>query len=281
VSQDGASNAILITGCSSGIGRVTAAHLAAKGHSVYATARDPAKLAELAEAGCKTLALDVTDEDSARAAVAAVEEAEGAVGVLVNNAGFSQSGAVEATPMDAIRKLYETNVFGAVRMAQLVLPGMRRQGAGRIVNISSVAGKVTMPGSGVYSSTKFAIEAFSDALRFEVAGFGIQVVVVEPGPTRTAFTDTANEGMSGAGDAGGAYAEYQEAVAKADKEGDGSALASDPEAVAKTIERAIAARRPKTRYKVSFVVRLLPRLRGLLGGRGFDLFLKTQAPPPK
>jgi short-subunit dehydrogenase len=281
VSRDGASNAILITGCSSGIGKVTAAHLAANGHNVYATARDPAKLTELAEAGCKTLALDVTDEASMKAAVAAVVEAEGAVGVLINNAGFSQSGAVEATPMDAIRKLYETNVFGAVRLTQLALPGMRRQGAGRIINVSSVAGRVTMPGSGVYSSTKFAIEAFSDALRFEVAGFGIHVVVIEPGPTRTNFTDVANDGMAGSGDLDGVYGDYHEAVAKADKEGDASALASDPEAVAKAIERAITVPRPRTRYKVSFVVRLLPGLRGTLGGRGFDAFLKTQAPPPK
>lgn len=274
------SKPVLITGCSSGIGKVTAAHLAAKGFNVYATARDVNKLADLAAAGCKTLALDVTQEASARAAVEQIEAAEGTVGALVNNAGFSSSGAIENASMDSIRALYETNVFGAVRMAQLVLPGMREAGAGRVINISSVAGKVTMPGSGIYSSTKFAVEAMSDALRFEVAGFGIEVVVVEPGPTRTAFTDTANEGMASSGE-GGAYADFQAAVAKADKEGDASGLASDPEAVAKTIEKALTARRPKPRYKVSFVVRLLPGIRGTLGGRGFDLFLRTQVPPPR
>ena len=133
----------------------------------------------------------MTDDDSMRAAVARVEDAAGAVGVLVNNAGYGQSGAIEATPVDAVRRNFETNVFGYMRMAQLVLPGMRRQGTGTIVNISSVAGRVTMPGSGPYSATKFAIEAMSDALRFEVRGFGIDVVVIEPGPIRTRFTATA------------------------------------------------------------------------------------------
>src|SRR4051794_35122238 len=146
-----------------------------------------------------------------RAAVARVEEAEGAVGVLVNNAGYGQSGAIEATPIDAIRRNFETNVFGYMRMAQLVLPGMRREGAGRIVNISSLAGRVTMPGSGPYSATKFAIEAMSDALRFEVRGFGIQVVVVEPGPIRTQFTATANSSLP---DGDSPYADYHAAVAR-------------------------------------------------------------------
>jgi short-subunit dehydrogenase len=279
MASERAAQAILITGCSSGIGHATALHLAKAGRNVYATARDPAELEELARAGCKTLALDVTDDESARAAVAQIEAAEGDVWGLVNNAGFSNSGAVEAMSMNSIRRQYETNVFGYVRMSQLVLPGMRRQGAGRIVNVSSVAGRVTMPGSGVYSSTKFAIEALSDALRFEVARFGVQVVIVEPGPTRTAFTDTANAGMA-AGAETAAYDEYHRAVAKADKEGDASGLASDPEDVAKVIATALTARRPKPRYRVSFVVRLLPGLRAALGGRGFDLFLRTQVPPP-
>src|SRR3954469_310051 len=136
------SRAALITGCSSGIGRATAERLAGAGWSVYATARRPETLAKLAEKGCRTLALDVTDDESMSAAVARVEEAEGAVGVLVNNAGYGQSGAIEATPIDAVRRNFETNLFGYIRMAQLVLPGMRRQRFGRIVNMSSVAGRV-------------------------------------------------------------------------------------------------------------------------------------------
>src|SRR3989440_6754137 len=216
-----ASKAVLITGCSSGIGRAIAERLVARGHRVSATARRPESIADLAEKGCETLALDVLSDDSMRAAVARVEEAEGAAGVLVNNAGYGQSGAIEAVPIDAVRRNFETNVFGYLRMAQLVLPGMRRQGWGRIVNMSSVAGPVTMPGSGPYSATKFAIEALSDALRFEVNGFGVRVSIVEPGPIRTRFTETANARMP---DVDGAYADYHATVAKADAEADQSNL---------------------------------------------------------
>ena len=137
---EGVSKAVLITGCSSGIGHATAEHLARSGWAVYATGRRPGSLADLADAGCRTLALDVLDEGSMRAAVAEVESEEGAVGVLVNNAGYGQSGAVEAVPLDLVRRNFETNVFGYLRMAQLVLPGMRRQRWGRIVNLSSVDG---------------------------------------------------------------------------------------------------------------------------------------------
>ena len=175
------SKAVLITGCSSGIGRATAELMAARGHRVYATARKLEAIADLADRGCRTLALDVTDEQSMRSAVAAVEEAEGAVGVLVNNAGYSQSGAVETLDLDDVRRQFETNVFGLIRMCQLVLPGMRRQRSGRIMNLSSMGGKLTFPGGGAYHATKHAVEAISDALRFEVKGFGVDVVVIEPG----------------------------------------------------------------------------------------------------
>src|SRR6476469_4761522 len=135
------SRAVLITGCSSGIGHATADRLAAAGWRVYATARRPESIADLAERGCPTLALDVTDAGSMRDAVGAVEKAEGAVGVLVNNAGYSQSGAIEAVPMERVREQFETNVFGLLRMCQLVLPAMRSQGWGRVVNLSSIGGR--------------------------------------------------------------------------------------------------------------------------------------------
>jgi NAD(P)-dependent dehydrogenase (short-subunit alcohol dehydrogenase family) len=140
------SKAVLITGCSTGIGRATAEHLAARGWKVYATARKPETLADLAAKGCKTLALDVCDEASMRSAVSAVEQAEGAIGVLVNNAGYGQEGAFEEVPMAEIRRQFETNVIGLIRLTQLVLPGMRRQRWGRIVNMSSMGGKLTLPG---------------------------------------------------------------------------------------------------------------------------------------
>ncbi|TMK67568.1 MAG: SDR family NAD(P)-dependent oxidoreductase, partial [Actinobacteria bacterium] len=135
---EGGTRVVLITGCSTGIGRATAERLAGHGHTVYATARRPESIADLEEKGCRTLALDVTDEGSMHTAVAAVEEAEGAVGALVNNAGYSQSGAIEDVPMEQVRKQFETNVFGLIRMCQLVLPSMRKRGDGRIVNVSSM-----------------------------------------------------------------------------------------------------------------------------------------------
>ena len=183
------SKAVLITGCSSGIGRATAERLARSGWTVYASARRIDAIADLGPAGCRLLELDVTDERSMRAAVARVEEAEGAVGVLVNNAGYSLSGAIESVPLDEVRRQFETNVFGLARLCQLVLPGMRRQGFGRIVNVSSMGGRLTFPGGGYYHASKHAVEALSDALRFEVQGFGVDVIVIQPGLIRTDFAD--------------------------------------------------------------------------------------------
>src|ERR687889_1801289 len=207
------SKAVLITGCSSGIGWATAERLVDVGWRVYATARSVEKMAPLEQRGCELLPLDVTDEDSMRSAVDEVERREGAVGVLVNNAGYSQSGAVEAVPMEKGRQQFETNVFGLVRMCQLVLPGMRRQGYGRIVNVSSMGGKLTFPGAGYYHASKHAIEALSDALRFEVEGFGVKVSVIEPGLIRTGFAHAAVGSIVSPQD--GPYAGFDEAVARA------------------------------------------------------------------
>jgi NAD(P)-dependent dehydrogenase (short-subunit alcohol dehydrogenase family) len=171
-------------------------------------------------------------------------------------------------------------MLGYLRMAQLVLPGMRRAGRGRIINVSSVAGRAVMPGAGVYSATKYAIEALSDALRFEVKGFGIDVVLIEPGPIRTNFTETATDAIASAAGDDGPYGAYHAAVAKADAETDASRLAGDPEDVARAIERALTARRPRARYQVTFVARLLPALHGVLPDRAWDAFLRTQAPRP-
>jgi NAD(P)-dependent dehydrogenase (short-subunit alcohol dehydrogenase family) len=280
------SKAVLITGCSSGIGHATAEHLAGRGWTVYATARRPETLADLAEKGCRTLALDVTDEASMAAAVGAVEEAEGAVGVLVNNAGYSQSGAVEDVPLDVVRRQFETNVFGLVRMCQLALPGMRRQGYGKIVNLSSMGGRLVFPGGGFYHATKFAVEALSDALRFEVRGFGVDVMIIEPGLIKTSFGDTAVHGVGEATSAeGGPYDEFNAAVAKATGEayenGGGLArLGGGPETVARAIEKAITRRRPKTRYKVTPSARMALFTRRLLPDRGWDAFLRGQFPSP-
>ena len=275
--------AILITGCSTGIGRETAKHLAARGGvDVYATARKPETIADLEADGCKTLALDVTDEVSMSAAVAEVEREHGAVWGLVNNAGYSQSGAVETIPLDSLRSQFETNVFGLVRMCQIVLPGMRRAGSGRIVNISSMGGKLTFPGGGAYHATKHAVEALSDALRFEVAGFGVDVVVIEPGLIKTSFSETAVSSLGEtAGD--GPYAEFNAAVAKSTAEvyeGPLARLGGGPEKVAQKIETALTSSRPKPRYKVTASATLAMTQRRLLSDRMWDRVLTTQFPRP-
>jgi NAD(P)-dependent dehydrogenase (short-subunit alcohol dehydrogenase family) len=276
------SKAVLITGCSSGIGRATAEHLAERGWTVYASARRPESIADLESKGCKVMALDVCDEESMKAAVATVEQAEGAVGVLVNNAGYSQSGAVEEVPIDAVRRQFETNVFGLVRMCQLVLPGMRRQRYGRIVNISSMGGRLVFPGGGFYHGTKYAVEAISDALRFEVKGFGIDVILVEPGLIKTEFGGTA-AGTVAAADGEGAYAEFNAAVAKGTAEvyeGPLARLGGGPEVVARTIEKAITKRRPRARYLVTPSARLALTQRKLVSDRMWDRLMRAQFPQP-
>jgi NAD(P)-dependent dehydrogenase (short-subunit alcohol dehydrogenase family) len=275
-----ATEPVLITGCSTGIGRATAERLARNGLNVYATARRLDSIADLQEAGCKTLALDVTSEESMRAAVAAVEEADGAVGALVNNAGYSQSGAVETVPLDEVRRQFETNVYGLLRMCQLVLPSMRREGRGRIVNVSSMGGKLTFPGGGIYHATKYAVEAISDALRFEVRGFGVHVSVIEPGLIKTNFAETAVDSVS---EDEGPYAKFNSAVQASTAGVYDSALGKlggGPETVAKAIESAITARRPKTRYPVTASARFFMTQRALLPDRAWDAVVGTSFPRP-
>jgi NAD(P)-dependent dehydrogenase (short-subunit alcohol dehydrogenase family) len=308
------SKAVLITGCSTGIGRATALRLAGSGWTVYATARRPESIADLADAGCRTLALDVTEEDSMRAAVAAVEQAEGAVGVLVNNAGYSQSGPIEQIPPEAVRRQFETNVFGAIRLAQLALPGMRRRRWGKIVNIGSMGGRLTFPGGGLYHATKYALEALSDVLRFEVRGFGVDVVLIEPGLITTEFAQTSIATASdlagasatdGAGSAGGggapdaqsgasdgaqpgldAEAVYGEFNAKLAAltvgvyESPMRRLGGGPEVVAKAIEKAITRRRAPTRVPVTPSARLSILQRRLLPDRVWDAAMRSQFPQP-
>jgi len=278
-----ASKAVLITGCSSGIGRATAERLAADGWKVYATARKRKSISELKGKGCETLALDVTDEESMSAAVAAVTEAEGAVGVLVNNAGYSQSGAVESIPLDQIRRQFETNVFGLVRMCQLVLPGMRGQRWGKIVNIGSMGGKLTFPGGGAYHATKYSVEALSDALRFEVRGFGVDVILIEPGLIVTGFGETASASVKEtAGE--GPYERFNRQVAKLTVgayEGPMAKLGAGPEAVANTISKALTAGRPRPRYPVTPSAHLMINQRRFVPDRVWDLMMRTQFPTPK
>jgi NADP-dependent 3-hydroxy acid dehydrogenase YdfG len=278
------SKAVLITGCSSGIGAATAEKLVADGWKVYATARRPETLAELADQGCETLALDVTDEASMVAAVKHVVDAEGAVGVLVNNAGYSQSGAVESVPIDQVRRQFDTNVFGLIRMCQLVLPGMREQRFGKIVNIGSMGGRLTFPGGGLYHATKYAVEAISDALRFEVRGFGVDVILIEPGLIVTNFGEVAAGSVEGAEQDEGPYAAFNRKVARLTAgvyKGPMAKLGGGPESVAKTIAGALKSGRPKPRYPVTPSAHLLINQRRLVPDQLWDLMMRTQYPTPK
>jgi NAD(P)-dependent dehydrogenase (short-subunit alcohol dehydrogenase family) len=275
--------AVLITGCSSGIGHAAALRLVRAGRwTVYATARRSSSLSALAAAGCRTLDLDVTDDVSMQRAVQAIEEAHGALGALVNNAGYSQSGAVEAVPIARVRAQFETNVFGLLRLTQLVLPEMRRARAGRIVNIGSMGGRLVFPGGGVYHATKYALEALSDALRFEVRGFGVQVVLIEPGLIRTGFGDAATAALRGVEnlDSYGAFhAEVARLTKEASERGVTSRLAGTADDVAATIEKALTSPSPRARYTVSPSAALFIGQRRL-GDRAWDAFLRRIYPSP-
>jgi NAD(P)-dependent dehydrogenase (short-subunit alcohol dehydrogenase family) len=275
---------VLITGCSSGIGEATALRLAKAGWTVYATARRPETLSTLQDAGCRTMALDVVDEASRQAAVDAVVEAEGAVGVLVNNAGYSQSGAVESIPDDRVRAQFDTNVFGPLALCRLVLPGMREQGWGKIVQISSMGGKLTFPGGGLYHATKYSIEAISDALRFEVKNFGIDVILIEPGLITSGFSTVIVRELGATSATDGPYDEFNRAVGEAShdayEKGFLSKFAGPPEAVAERIEDALNAKKPRARYTVTPSARALLTLHAVLPDRGWDAMLGTSFPRP-
>lgn len=277
------SRAVLITGCSTGIGRATAQRLARAGGTVYATARRLESIRDLESDGCRILELDVCDEQSMKDGVAEVQKNEGAVGVLINNAGYGSDGAIEEVSMEEVRRQFETNVFGLARMTQLVLPAMRAQRSGRILNVSSMGGRMTLPGGGFYHATKYAVEALSDALRFEVAGFGIDVVIIEPGIIKTEFATTAMIKAQAAAAPGSPYEAFNSKLAASLGDinaGKMDMIAATPDTVARVIESAIAAKRPKSRYLITAGAHLFVGLRRLLGDRGFDAFLRTQFPSP-
>jgi NAD(P)-dependent dehydrogenase (short-subunit alcohol dehydrogenase family) len=284
MAADPSAKIVLITGCASGIGKATAKRLKADGWMVVATARRTEQLAELAAAGCEVVALDVADEASRAQAIDAVLARHGRIDALINNAGYSLSGALEPLPLDAVRRQFETNVFGLLHLCQLVLPAMRRQRSGRIVNLSSMGGKLTFPGGGAYHATKHAVEALSDALRFETAGFCVKVIVIEPGLIRTGFAQAAQKAMIPPAVTTGPYADFDAAVARSTREayekGPLATLGGPPERVAEVIATALAARKPRTRYRVTASASLLMGLRRLLSDRQWDGFLRSSFPQP-
>ncbi len=273
----------LVTGCSSGIGRAIALRLAHEGWPVYASARRIDAIADLAEAGCQLLSLDVTDEASRCAAVARVEADHGAVGALVNNAGFGQQGPLEETPLSIMRAQFETNVFAAISLCQLVLPGMRRKHAGRIVNVSSMGGRLSFPGGAAYHGSKHALESMTDVLRFEVAGFGIAVVIVEPGPTRTEFGVASVRSLDALPrSADGAYDAFRAGIRRAlestfEAPGPGASL---PEDVADAVWTGLSAQDPEPRVVVGEMARQLIEQKEKGSARDWDRVVAGMYPRP-
>ena len=270
---------VLITGCSSGLGQATARLFREAGYLTVATARDVAALAPLAALGCETLQLDVTDEGSRMAAVAEVERRHGPVGVLVNNAGYGQYGPLEEIAPELLQRAFETNVFGLLRMSQLALPGMRRAGAGRIVNISSLAGRVTAQGGGVYHMTKYAVEAIADALRPEVRPFGIDVVNVLPGPFDSPYRDKVIASIPDTGPHS-PYAAYKRNIGAymlhfLDPKTFGTMPVTK---VAAVVFRAATTPHPRTRYHVGFWAHFGPVGRYLAGDRIVDWWMSREIP---
>jgi len=274
---------VLITGCSSGIGRETAHAFNDEGWTVYATARNPADIETLGEAGCELATLDVTDQGDVDRVVDRILDEEGAVDALVNNAGYGQFGPIEDVSTAKVHEQFDVNVYGPHRLIKAVLPGMRRERDGTIVNVSSVAGRVSFPGGGVYSGSKFAIEAMSDALRNEVDEFGIDVVVVQPGPVKTNFAKRAEREPTRGADGverSGAYEEFYDLFDDTQAIGGDGPGAVEPELVAGAILNAASATQPPARVQPGTVARVSVLARFLpdpLLDKGYDLVRKFTA----
>jgi NAD(P)-dependent dehydrogenase (short-subunit alcohol dehydrogenase family) len=288
------SRAILLTGASSGTGmssgtgKAAALRLHRLGYPVYATGRSIEALQGLADEGIQTLYLDVTDEKSMTDVVDKITAEHGAVGVLINNAAYSLNGTIGETPMDEVRQQFETNFFGLSRLTQLVLPGMRAQGQGRIVMMSSIFGRFATPGRGYYQATKHALEAIGDSLRLEVAAAGIKVVLIEPSPIRGGFVPMSVADLKMTGQENGGlyddfwkyFVDWHGAYREIDHPKGRGRSAVKAETVAKIVEKAVTSENPRIRYRIGIPSRLLPFMRATIGDRGFEKFLRFFFPIP-
>jgi len=263
----------LVTGASSGMGREIALRLAADGYTVYGAARRVERMRDLEERGIRVIGMDITVDDQVVAAVDRIITETGRIDVLVNNAGFGLYGAVEDTALEDVRYQFDVNFFGVARLTQLVLPHMRAEKSGRIVNISSMGGEIYTPLGAYYHATKHALEAWADALRFEVAPFGIDVIIVQPGLVESEWSDVmAAPVLERSGD--GPYAPLARAVvSRSGAEYGGSA----PTVIAEAVSRALTARRPRTRYAVGRLAKPLIAARRVLPDRAFDRLLAMAA----
>ncbi|WCE28376.1 oxidoreductase [Vibrio sp. SCSIO 43137] len=258
---------VLITGASSGIGKATAKTLHQQGYQVIAAARRVDRIEELKQLGIAVHPLDVTDEQSVSSCIDWIEDQYKGVDILINAAGYGHFGAVEDTPIETGIAQYEVNVFGLMRVTKAVIPSMRDKGHGKIINISSIGGKITSPFGGWYQSTKFAVEGMSDVLRMELKPFGIDVIVVEPGAILTEWQDIASNALSDLSGSG-PYKEYVPYAIKAME--NSYKTASQPEEIATGIAKAIQADKPKTRYAIGHRAGTFLFARWLLSDRTFD-----------
>lgn len=263
----------LVTGASSGIGKATALRLADLGFTVYAAARRVERMSDLVDHGIQVQSLDVTEDASMVAVVDKIVSEQGRIDILVNNAGYGSYGAVEDVSIAEARRQFDVNVFGLARLTQLVLPHMRAQRDGYIVNISSMGGKIWEPLGGWYHAAKFAVEGLSDCLRAEVAEFGIKVVVVEPGSITSEWATISADNLE-AISADGPYRDQAKLIARGLRQSDTSFLASEPEVVAEAIGQAVQRAKPRTRYPVGGGARIFLFARRVLTDRGFDRFIR-------
>jgi NAD(P)-dependent dehydrogenase (short-subunit alcohol dehydrogenase family) len=264
---------VFITGASSGIGEETVKALLAAGYTVYAGARRVDRMKVLSQAGAHLLTLDVTDDASITTAVQTILQEAGRIDVLINNAGYGSYGALEDVPPEEARRQFDVNIFGPARLIQLVLPTMRAQRSGRIVNVSSIGGKFGEPFGSWYHATKFAVEGLSDSLRMELHPFGIDVVVIQPGATHSEWSGIAQESLikySG----NGHYREGASAHAKMMDQGHKGSIPAQPSVVARTIVQAVQSRNPRTRYATGGLAGTMLFMRRVLSDRAFDAMFR-------
>lgn len=264
----------LVTGASSGIGKETVKTLLTAGFTVYAAARRVEKMDDLKELGAHSIAMDVTDETSMTSAVRSILEKEDSIDILVNNAGYGSYGAIEDVPIEEARRQFEVNIFGLARLTQLVLPAMRENKFGKIINISSMGGKIYSPFGGWYHATKHALEGLSDCMRLEMAPFGIDVIIIEPGGIATPWGQIAAENLKKTSGSG-AYAEAANKSADGIAERYSGDQLSPPSVIANAILKAVTARKPKTRYAVGYMSAPSIFLRKILSDRIFDKIISS------
>lgn len=270
------SKVILLTGASSGIGYDAAEQLLSEGHIVYGAARRLEQMAPLQALGLRPLYMDITDETSIQAAVQQIIDQSGRIDVLINNAGYGSFGAVEDVALDEARRQFEVNLFGLASLTKEVLPQMRSQHSGTIINVSSMGGRVTTYFGAWYHATKYALEAFSDALRMELAPHGIHVSIIEPGGIKTPWGNIAADHLEHSAQGGAYEQEAKKAAARIRKQYAGNMMSS-PRVVTRAISRAVRARRPRTRYLIGFGAKPLVFLHSILPARCFDALIKMSA----